>query len=194
MLPLSAMPAASVDGPSSPTRRHRCCRSNAGGCGANSCLFSTARDCRARPDTFIPACFPLASYYHSLLIQWLDHLSTYLPCFCWLLPPPCRYTLAAITSLSRPRSAYTTSMPSHLSLLSITVEQVARFCHNINSSRRYDDDVSDSAAGNSDDDGYPERARRELGATRLPLTDPFGNTVPIGKGASPPHSPLLTHF
>ena len=49
--------------------------------------------------------------------------------------------------------------------------------------RRYDNDVSDSAAGDSDDDGDPERARRELGATRLPLTDPFGDPVPIGKGA-----------
>ena len=53
--------------------------------------------------------------------------------------------------------------------------------------RRYDNDVSDSAAGDSDDDGDPERARRELGATRLPLTDPFGDPVPIGKGAPAPH-------
>ncbi len=55
-------------------------------------------------------------------------------------------------------------------------------CGNINSPRRYEDDASDNAAGSTDDDGDPERARRELGATRLPLKDPFGDLVPIGKG------------
>ncbi len=61
-------------------------------------------------------------------------------------------------------------------------ERIDLFYHGIYWLRRYEDDASDTAAGDGDDE--PERARRELGATRLPLTDPFGDPVPIGKGAT----------
>lgn len=67
--------------------------------------------------------------------------------------------------------------------VNLHIEQIDLFYRGIYWLRRYEDDASDTAAGDSDDD-EPERARRELGATRLPLTDPFGDPVPIGKGAS----------
>ena len=103
----------------------------------------------------------------------------------------CRFIFGASARRSRLPSPSTTSA---LQFLYLVCNVIQRFfsCRNINSPRRYEDDASDNAAGSTDDDGDPERARRELGATRLPLKDPFGDLVPIGKGV--PLVPIILSF